>query len=121
MHRSHHGDHAAVGLRQFRQRGNLARVRHAHLDDGDLVLGLQLQQLQRQAKVVVEIALRLQHAVPGRQNMRDDFLGGGLAGGTGHADQRLAPKSPHGRSELLQSGKRVVHRQQTRTVAGKRR
>ena len=35
---------------------DLAGVVHAHLDDCNLVLGLQAQQLQRQAEMIVEIA-----------------------------------------------------------------
>src|ERR1017187_383471 len=31
-------DYADLGLRDFRQRANLARMRHAHLDDGHVVL-----------------------------------------------------------------------------------
>ena len=70
---------------------DLAGVRHAHLDDRQLVLGLELEQLQRHSKLVVEIALRLQHAMPRRENVGDDFLGRRLARRSGHADQRLRP------------------------------
>ena len=35
--------------------------------------------------------------MPGRQNVRDDFLGGRLAGRAGYADQRLAPDLADGR------------------------
>ena len=54
------GHHAFVGRGNARQRGDLARVRHAHLDHGDLVLGLQAQQLQRKSEMIVEISQRLQ-------------------------------------------------------------
>ena len=71
--RRHHGHHAAVRLRQLGQGGDFAGVRHAHLDDGDLVLRLELQQLQRHAEVIVQIALRLQNAMPRRQHVRNAF------------------------------------------------
>ena len=35
-------------------------MRHAHLDDGDLMLRLEFQQHQRQAEMIVEVAFRLQ-------------------------------------------------------------
>ena len=44
------GDHAPVGRGDARQRGDFARVVHAHFDDGDLVLRHQAQQLQGQAE-----------------------------------------------------------------------
>ena len=75
-----HGHHAAIRLRQPGQRSNFARVRHPHLDDCDLVLGLQLQQLQRHAEVVVQIALRLQHMMARSQHVRDGFFGSGFPG-----------------------------------------
>ena len=51
------------GCAIFAKRANLAGVRHAHLDDGDVVLGFQLQQHKRQAEMIVEVAFGLQHAV----------------------------------------------------------
>jgi hypothetical protein len=84
-------------------------VRHAHLDHCDLVLGFQLQQLQRQSEMVVQIALRLQHEMPTPQNMGNYFLGRRLTCGTGYPNQRLAPQFPHGRGKLLQREKRIIH------------
>ena len=101
VYRCDHGHDTAIRLGQRRQVAYLAGVRHAHLDHRQLVLGLELEQLQRHAELVVEIALRLQNAMAGRENVRDDFLRRGLAGGSGHADQRLRPQPAHCRSQPL--------------------
>ena len=69
-----HGHHSAVRFGQRRQVAYLAGVRHAHLDHGHLVLGFQLEQLQRHSKLVVEIALRFQNTMPRREHVRDDFF-----------------------------------------------
>ena len=87
-------------------------MRHAHLDDGSLMLRLEFQQHQRQTKMIVEVAFRLQHAEAGGEHVGDGFFGGGLAGGSGHADQRLAPQAADRGAQGLQSDQRVVDRQQ---------
>ncbi len=76
-----------------------------------VVLRLQLEQLQRHAEMIVQIALRFQHPMLCRQHMRDGFLGRRLARRTGHGDEWLSPQSADGGSEPLQCEKRVLHRQ----------
>ena len=51
VRRAHVGDHAPVGRGDARQRGDLAQVIHAHLDDGDFVFRHQAQQLQRAGRI----------------------------------------------------------------------
>ena len=58
-------------------------VVHAELDDGHLGTVRKLGQRQRQADVVVEIAAIPEHAIARGQQIRRDFLGGGLAGAAG--------------------------------------
>ena len=96
------GDDAPVGRGDAGQGGDLAGVVHAHLDDGDLVLRLQAQQLQRQAEGVVEIALRLEHVELCAERGGDGFLGGGFAGRAGDGHDALAPLAAHMRGQRLQ-------------------
>ena len=49
------GDHAPIGRGNPGQRGDLARVIHAHLDHGVLVLRLNAKNLERQAVSVVQV------------------------------------------------------------------
>ncbi len=101
------GHHAFVRRCNLRQRGDLARVRHAHLDHRNLVLGLQAQQLHRKSKMIVQISQRLQHVELRAQHMRNAFLGGGLARRAGHCDQLLAPQPPRRRAQVLQRQRAV--------------
>jgi hypothetical protein len=61
-----------VGTREARQVVDLAGMVHAHLDHRGAMAWRAAQQHQRQADVVVEVALRRQHAPrsPRRQNAR---------------------------------------------------
>ena len=68
------GNHAFIRRGNLRKARDLTRVRHAHLDDGEVMLRLQPQQLHGQAKVVVQIAQRLQHLVARAEQMRNAFL-----------------------------------------------
>ena len=80
VHRRDVGHHSYVRVRQLGQRCDLAGMRHAELDDRDLVLRLQFQQLQWQAEMIVKIAFRLHHAEPRGENVSDSFLGRRLSG-----------------------------------------
>ena len=117
VHRAHQRDYADLRLRDLCQRGDLAGMRHAHLDHSDVVLALQAQQLQRQAEVIVEIAFRLQDAKFSAQNLRDGFLGSGFASRASHANERLAPNAAYCRAQGLQGWQSLPDDQQT-TSAG---
>ncbi len=102
------GDHAPVGRCDPGQRGNFAGVRHAHLNHGDIVCGLQLEQLQRQSEAIVQIALRFEHFEMRGQHGGDGVLGRGLAGAPGDGDDALAPVAANRRSQRLQWNKWIV-------------
>ena len=55
------GDERDVRLREPAEVADLARVVHAHLDHRAAVAGAQLEQRERQADVVVQIAARGEH------------------------------------------------------------
>ena len=85
---------------------------HAHFNHGIAVVFAQIQQCERQANVVVEIARRRQHRVRaefGTQHRRQHFLHGRFAAGTGNPEHErvhgLAPRRCH----LLQGVQRVGH------------
>ena len=102
------GHDAPVGRGDAREGSDLAEVVHAHFDDGVFVLGLEAQQLQRQAEGVVQIALRLEHVELRAERGGDGFLGRGLAGRTGNGDDALAPLAAHMRGQGLQRDERIV-------------
>src|SRR3954466_1168675 len=104
--------YANVGMSDLSQRRDLTRVRHPEFDDRDLVLGLELQQLQRQSKVIVEVSFRLHDAKTPRENVRNGFFRGRLPRRTGDRDQRLAPAGTDRGSESLEGHECVVDDQQ---------
>ena len=66
-------------LRECGERGDLARVIRAHLDHGMPVRGLEPQQRQRHADVVVEVAAGRERRARAGEDRRQQFLGGRLA------------------------------------------
>ena len=76
------------------------------------VLRLEAQQLQRQAEVVVEIALGLEDVEFCAERGGDGFLGGGFAGRAGDGDDALAPLAAHMRGESLQGDERIFGNEQ---------
>ena len=101
------GDDAPVGRGDAGKRGDFAAVVHAHFNDGEFVLGLEAQQLQRQAECVVEISLRLEHVELCGERGGDGFLGGGFAGRAGDGDDALAPLAANMGGEGLQGEQRI--------------
>ena len=101
------GDHAPVGRGDASQGGDLAGVVHAHLDDRDLVLGLEAQQLQRKPEGVVEIALRFEHVELCAEGRGNGLLGRGFSCRPGNSHHAAAPAAAEMRGEGLQSKKRV--------------
>ena len=88
VRRARVGHDADGRLRETREVRDLADVIRAHLDDGVAMLGRQLQQHQRHADVIVEIAARDQRLALARQDRADQLLRGRLAVAAGDADQR---------------------------------
>jgi hypothetical protein len=99
------------GPGQVGQVGDLAGMVHAQLDHADLVRGLQPQQSQRHADVVVQIAFGGQGALglPGPQDGRDHLGDGGLAVAAGHADQGQAALRAPGCGQCAQRSQAVGH------------
>ena len=94
-----------------RQRGDLARMVHAQLDHSQPVRRIQPQQCQRQADLVVQVALGCQRRLrlPGPQDRRDHLRHGSLAVASGDGDQRqLEARAPAG-GQLTQRQFGVVH------------
>src|SRR5213594_4404132 len=54
--------HPNFRVGDFRQRRDLSGMRHAHFNHRRVVLLLQPKQRQRQAKMIVEVSFRFQHA-----------------------------------------------------------
>ena len=107
-------------LGQSSEIGDFARMVHAHLDHRGAVKVAQLEQGQRQADVVVQIAARGQHrllaeAVPTRLRTQDGgahLLDRGLAVAAGDADQRHGKACAPGRGQRPEREPGVVHDQQ---------
>ena len=109
---------ATSGRGELREITNLARVVHAHFDHRVAMLGLQLEQHERHADVVVQIAARCEHLVcrivgcgfsnglP--QNRSEHFLDGGLAAAAGQRDERQRKPAAPVRGEPSERTPRVV-------------
>ncbi len=78
----------AVGLHHARQPGNLPGPVHAHLDDGGHVLGLQPEERERHAHLVVEVALGLQRRPARGEDRAHHLLGRRLPVGATHRPHR---------------------------------
>ena len=75
--------------------GDVAGHVHAHLEHRDLVLGSEPQQRQRQADLVVLVALVAQHRPARRQHLGDLLLGGRLGERSRDAHhERVEPVAP---------------------------
>ncbi len=102
---------------------DLARAVHAHLDDRRMVRRMQLEQRQRHADVVVEVARCRQHRMLAEIRAQDGgahLLDGGLAIAAGDADQRdVEARAPVG-GELAEGQPRVgdADQRQTRMRGG---
>ena len=117
MNRSYVRHHADIRLGDFGEGANFSGVRHSHLNDCQVVPGFELQQHQREAEMVVQIAFGLQDAELRGQHVGDGFFGGGLTGRTGDANQRLSPELADSRSEDLQGDQGIVDRKQSGIAA----
>ena len=108
MRTAHVCDERIVGLNDLHQRLDVARVRRAHLHDCYVVCRVQAQQCLGHADVVVEVALGVEHVVFLQKHRSREFLCGGLAVGSGDADDRRAERTSVIACELLQSVQTVV-------------
>ena len=91
---------------------------HAHLDHGELVLGLKAQQLQWKAKAVIQIALRPEHVEFRAKRCGNRFLRSGFTCRAGDADDVLAPLAAHMRREGLHGGEGVLCDEQRNRQGG---
>jgi hypothetical protein len=111
---AHVGDHGDIGLHDGRQRRDLAREAHAHLDDREAMPGFQLQEHRRHPDAVVQVPRR-GVALPHRaQEGRAQLLRGRLSGAPGDGDDpcrrvRASPGVPVGPCDRSPGHQRVVH------------
>ena len=83
-----------VWAHHARQPGHLAEIADAHLDHGDLVRVVELEQRPRHAQLVVEVLLRLVNVEPRREHRREHLLRRRLADAAGHAhDGDVKPRA----------------------------
>ena len=78
-------DKTIVRLADLHQFLDVIRMIRPHLNDCKLRLGIDVQDRQRHSDVIVQIALRGRDVVLHGQHSRDQFLGGGLAVGSGQS------------------------------------
>ncbi len=105
----HHGDRRLGDLREQRR---FARMIHAEFDHRQLMCGVQTEQRERQADVVVEIARRRETRVcadRGGEDRRDHFLDRRLAVAAGHGDERHAELAPPAARQRAERDARVRH------------
>ena len=95
---------ADLRLRYVRQIANFAGMIHAHFDDGGAAVVRQAQNRKRHAEVIVVIADGAAGPYSDAQQACDGVFRGGLAGASGHADDRPAPAFSCFARQLLQRG-----------------
>ena len=103
------GDDRHVGGDDTGQVVDLAEVVHAHLQHAQLMLGVQAEEGQGQADLVVVVALGLQDPELLAQDRGDHVLGRGLAHAAGDADDRDGELGLIGPGHLAQGLHRVLH------------
>ena len=101
------GPHPHVGLGDVHQHPDLAGVVHAQFHHRDVGCGAQLDERDRQAQVVVQVAAVLDHAVSRAEHGGDGVLGGGLAGAAGDRHDAGPRGAPHRPGQVLQRLQRV--------------
>ena len=89
-------------------------MRHAHLDDSQIVLRLDFEQHQGKSEMIVEVAFGFQHAKSRRKHMGDGFFGRRFSRRSGDPDQRLPPQAPNCARQRLQAHQRVIDCYQAR-------
>ena len=103
------GDETIVGTRNLTQLCNVHRMVGTHLDNGHLVFRAYLQQGQRHANLVVEIALGCQDTITLAEHSIEQFLGSGLAIGACDADDWYLQVLAMEGSKILQGGQDIRH------------
>ncbi|MBM2844098.1 MAG: hypothetical protein HW404_1935 [Anaerolineales bacterium] len=112
MHRADIGDHAHLRPGDVAQQGDLPRHVEAHLQHGPAVIAGQLEDRQRQADLVVEVAEVAQGAEPSFEQLGGDFLGSRLPQTAGDADDMDRQARTPVAGGLLQRRQHVRHAQQ---------
>ncbi|MCY1420462.1 hypothetical protein D9M71_360830 [compost metagenome] len=95
--------------------GDLADARGAELDHRAAVIGADLQQGQRRAEVVVQVAAGGQHRATGAQDAGEHLLDRGLTAGAGNGHDWLVERGTVQRTELTQ-GQAAISDEQLRQV-----
>ncbi|MNP30941.1 hypothetical protein D3C76_1240390 [compost metagenome] len=104
-----------LGLGQADGVADLANARSAQLDHRGAVLRGDLQQGQRRAEVVVQVAAGGVHQATSAQDAGEHLLDRGLAAGTGDGHHRLVEGSTVQRAKLAE-GQAAIGDQQLRQV-----
>ena len=97
------GDKPIVRRCYLYQLAYVARVRSAHLHNSQLMVARELQQRERHANAVVQVALRVVDTILGAQHGSGQFLRGGLAVGTGDTNNGQPQLPPPIACQLLQA------------------
>ena len=82
------GNHTAGWLHVFHEFSDVTRMGSTHLYNGNLVFRRETEERLWYAYVIIEVALGEHHVELLAENSRDEFLGGGLAVGSGDSYYR---------------------------------
>ena len=110
------GDESVVGACDGAQVGNFARMVGSHLHDGNFIRWLYREQCQRNAYVVVEVALGVGGAEFFCHHSGNQLFGGGLSVGACDADDGDGELLPMVGGQLLQSLQTVLDHYAARVV-----
>ncbi len=107
------GDHTNVRPGHFAQAVHFPEFADAHLHHSHLMLFPDVQQCQRHAYLIVEIAFCLQNPVPHGQYPGDKLLGAGFARTSCDSHHFHGQLPPVGLCHILQGLQRILHQQIT--------
>ena len=108
------GDESAIGLHDFAQLRDFARVIGASFDHGEIVFGAQTEQREGHTDMIVEVAFGVEHLEFLAEHRGNEFFGGGFAVGAGDLQHRGVEHTAVVGRQFLQYGKYVVDKKATR-------
>lgn len=109
MGTAHIGNHTAGWLHVFHEFPDVAWMGSTHFYNGNLILWCQTEERLWYAYIIIEVTLGEHHVELLVENGRDEFLGGGLAVGSGdsHYGNLEVPAMLTG--EFLEGGEAVLY------------
>ena len=103
------GNHTAGWLHVFHEFSDVTRMGSTHFYNGNLIFRRETEERLWYAYIIIEVALSEHHVELLAENSRDEFLGGGLAVGSGDSYYRNIEVAAMLTGEFLEGGEAVLY------------